>query len=67
MTSAYPTPMDKLTEQVRAMATEQGAWPSMRQIQPALQRRPPQGHAGAGSVAHQRFRTVQAGHPEPPR
>ncbi|SES37849.1 hypothetical protein SAMN05216188_1462 [Lentzea xinjiangensis] len=32
MTSAYPTPMDKLTEQVRAMATEQGAWPSIRQI-----------------------------------
>ncbi|GAA3621385.1 ABC transporter permease [Lentzea roselyniae] len=32
MTSAYPTPIDKLTEQVRTLATEQGAWPSLRQI-----------------------------------
>lgn len=32
MTSAYPTPMDKLAEQVRTMAAEQGAWPSLRQI-----------------------------------
>lgn len=32
MTSAYPTPIDKLTEQVRALATEQSAWPSLRQI-----------------------------------
>lgn len=32
MTSAYPTPMDKLTEQVRSLATEQGTWPSLRQI-----------------------------------
>ena len=32
MTSAYPTPLDKLTDQVRAMATELGDWPSLRQI-----------------------------------
>ncbi|ONI90632.1 hypothetical protein ALI144C_02880 [Actinosynnema sp. ALI-1.44] len=32
MTSAYPTPVDKLTEQIRALASEQGVWPSLRQI-----------------------------------
>lgn len=32
MTSAYPTPLDKLTDQVRALAVELGDWPSLRQI-----------------------------------
>ncbi|GAB2869631.1 ABC transporter permease [Lentzea nigeriaca] len=32
MTSAYPTPLDKLTDRVRDMATELGDWPSLRQI-----------------------------------
>jgi hypothetical protein len=32
MTSAYPPKLDKLTDQVRALATELGAWPSLRQI-----------------------------------
>ncbi|MET8756850.1 ABC transporter permease [Lentzea sp. NPDC004782] len=32
MTSAYPPKLDQLTERVRAMATELGDWPSLRQI-----------------------------------
>lgn len=32
MTSAYPPKLDKLTDQVRALATELRAWPSLRQI-----------------------------------
>ncbi|MGW6449498.1 ABC transporter permease [Lentzea sp. NPDC055074] len=32
MTSAYPTSLDLLTDRVRSMATDLGAWPSLRQI-----------------------------------
>ncbi|MDX8048509.1 ABC transporter permease [Lentzea sp. BCCO 10_0798] len=32
MTSAYPPKLDQLTDRVRTMATDLGAWPSLRQI-----------------------------------
>ncbi|MCR3746660.1 ABC transporter permease [Lentzea californiensis] len=32
MTSAYPTSLDQLTDRVRSMAIDLGAWPSLRQI-----------------------------------